>query len=66
MCLLICLRQTQWGAGPGPVAIDREVVYSDSRFSFSFFVYVFFLAGVMGLRLSTVTCPRQAMVEAVA
>ena len=29
MCLLFCLRQTRWGAGPGPVAIDREVVYSD-------------------------------------
>jgi hypothetical protein len=29
MCLLFCLRQTHWGAGPGPVAIDREVVYSD-------------------------------------
>ena len=29
MCLLLCLRQTRWGAGPGPVAIDREVVYSD-------------------------------------
>ena len=29
MCLLFCLSQTLWGAGPGPVAIDREVVYSD-------------------------------------
>ena len=29
MCLLFCLRQTRWGAGPGPVVIDREVVYSD-------------------------------------
>ena len=29
MCLLFCLRQTRWGAGPGPVAIDREVVCSD-------------------------------------
>ena len=29
MCLPFCLRQTCWGAGPGPVAIDREVVYSD-------------------------------------
>ena len=29
MCLLFHLRQTRWGAGPGPVAIDREVVYSD-------------------------------------
>jgi hypothetical protein len=29
MCLPFCLRQTLWGAGPGPVAIDREVVYSD-------------------------------------
>ena len=29
MCLLFCLRQTRWGAGLGPVAIDREVVYSD-------------------------------------
>ena len=28
MCLLFCLRQTPWGAGPGPVAMDREVVYS--------------------------------------
>jgi hypothetical protein len=29
MCLLFCLMQTRWGAGPGPVAIDREVVCSD-------------------------------------
>jgi len=29
MRLLFCQRQTRWGAGPGPVAIDREVVYSD-------------------------------------
>jgi hypothetical protein len=29
MCLPFCLRQTRWGAGPGPVAIDREVLYSD-------------------------------------
>ena len=29
MCLLFCLRLNRWGAGPGPVAIDREVVYSD-------------------------------------
>ena len=29
MCLLSCRRQTRWGAGPGPVAIDREVVYFD-------------------------------------
>ena len=29
MCLLFCLRQTRWGAGPGPVAIDRGVVYSN-------------------------------------
>jgi len=29
MCLLFDLRQTRWGAGPGPVAIDWEVVYSD-------------------------------------
>ena len=26
---LFCLRQTRWGAGPGPVAIDRDVVCSD-------------------------------------
>ena len=24
MCLLSCLKQTRWGAGPGPVVIDRE------------------------------------------
>ena len=24
MCLLFCLKHTRWGAGPGPVAIDRE------------------------------------------
>ena len=24
MCLLFCLKQTRWGAGPGPVVIDRE------------------------------------------
>ena len=29
MYLLFCLRQTRWGAGPGPVAIDREAVYSE-------------------------------------
>ena len=29
MCLPFCLRRTRWGAGVGPVAIDREVVYSD-------------------------------------
>ena len=29
MCLLFCLKQTRWGSGPGPVVIDREVVYSD-------------------------------------
>ena len=29
MCLPFCLRQTHWGAGPGPVAIDRKMVYSD-------------------------------------
>ena len=29
MCLLFCLRQTRWGEGSSPVAIDREVVYSD-------------------------------------
>ena len=28
MCLLFCLRQTRWGAGPRPVVIDQEVVYS--------------------------------------
>ena len=29
MCLPFCRRQTRWGAGPGTVAIDREVVYFD-------------------------------------
>jgi len=29
MCLLFCLRQTRWGAGPGPLGIDREVMRSD-------------------------------------
>ena len=29
MFLPFCLRQIHLGAGPGPVAIDREVVYSD-------------------------------------
>ena len=29
MCLPFCLRQNRRGAGPGPVAIDREVVYSN-------------------------------------
>ena len=29
MCLPFCRRQTRWGGGPGPVAIDQEVVYFD-------------------------------------
>ena len=24
MRLLFCLKQTRWGAGPGPVVVDRE------------------------------------------
>ena len=28
-CVCRCSRQIRWGAGPGPVAVDREVAYSD-------------------------------------
>jgi hypothetical protein len=41
------------------------LLFFSSRFSFSF-LWVFFLAGVRGLRRSTATGPRQAMVEEVA
>ena len=29
LMFLLSVWQTRWGAGPGRVAIDREVVYSD-------------------------------------
>ena len=29
MRLPFCLRQTRWGAGPGPMVVDREIVSCD-------------------------------------